>query len=99
MQVGLQAKFRYTNTYATIALWILCLNSQHAVVGGSNILAMLNPTQFIQSNLVQGKLYVSEEVIGIYVCWSEQSACTALGNCRQNVVAPIDGVFLFFYSF
>ena len=28
MQVGLQAKFRYTNTYATIALWILCLNMQ-----------------------------------------------------------------------
>ena len=31
------------------------------------------------------------------VCyWSERSACAALGHCTQNVVATINGIFLFF---
>ena len=31
--------------------------------------------------------------------WSEQSVCTGLGRCRQNVVASINVIFSFFLSF
>ena len=32
---------------------------------------------------------------GFNQCWSEQNGCAALGCCRQNIVATINGIFLF----